>query len=48
MYRGLPSAEPANLPVATDIANKVICLPIFPELPDADLQNVVKVILGEN
>ena len=48
MYRSLPSAEPANLPVAMDVANKVICLPIYPALTDSDLQNVVKVILGEN
>ena len=27
-YRGLPSANPQNLPVATRIANEVICLPM--------------------
>lgn len=32
-YRGLTSAAAANLPIATKVAEKVICLPIYPELP---------------
>lgn len=32
MYRGMPSAAHANLPVARKIAEQVICLPIFPDL----------------
>ena len=32
MYRGMPSAHRENLPVATDAANKVLCLPIYPAL----------------
>ncbi len=32
MYRGLPSAAPLNLPIATQMANEVICLPIYPDL----------------
>jgi dTDP-4-amino-4,6-dideoxygalactose transaminase len=32
MYRGLPSAERINLPVATSAALQVLCLPIYPEL----------------
>lgn len=31
-YRGLPSASPANLPVATKLADEVICLPLHHEL----------------
>ena len=31
-YRGLPSAKPANLPVAEKIAKQVICLPIYTDL----------------
>lgn len=31
-YRGLPSARQDNLPVATEIASRVICLPLFSEL----------------
>lgn len=31
-YRGLDSARPENLPVATIVAEQVICLPIYPDL----------------
>jgi dTDP-4-amino-4,6-dideoxygalactose transaminase len=31
-YRGLPSASKGTLPIAETIAEKVLCLPIFPEL----------------
>jgi dTDP-4-amino-4,6-dideoxygalactose transaminase len=44
MYRGLPSASPANLPVATDAAARVLCLPIYPALSLADQQRVIKVL----
>lgn len=32
MYKGLDSAKPENLPVATKMAKEVICLPIYPDL----------------
>lgn len=32
MYAGLPSAWPDNLPVATEVSRRVLCLPIYPEL----------------
>jgi dTDP-4-amino-4,6-dideoxygalactose transaminase len=39
MYRGLPSANQNNLPVATDAALKVLCLPIYPDLtPDEQIR----------
>lgn len=44
MYRHLPSAAPANLPVATRIAGEIICLPIYPALDDADVDRIVDVI----
>jgi dTDP-4-amino-4,6-dideoxygalactose transaminase len=44
MYRGLPSADPANLPVATRISRQVICLPIYPHLSLDDVDRVVDVI----
>lgn len=31
-YRNLPSSSPENLPVAENIAEKVLCLPIYPDL----------------
>lgn len=44
MYRGLPSAHPENLPVATCIATQVICLPIYPDLTDAEVETISALI----
>lgn len=44
MYRNCPSAQPENLPVATDIANRVLCLPIYPALTDEQQMNIVSLI----
>ena len=44
-YRGLPSAAPSNLPVATKIANEVICLPMHHELSDEDLERVLSIVV---
>lgn len=44
MYAGLPSAAPANLPVAARTAAQVICLPIYPDLADAQQARVIEVI----
>ena len=44
-YRGLSSATPENLPVATKMANEVICLPMHHELTDADLERVISLIM---
>jgi len=44
MYRGLPSAARANLPVASAIAEQVICLPIYPHLSDDDLKRIIFII----
>ncbi|MBO4690510.1 MAG: DegT/DnrJ/EryC1/StrS family aminotransferase [Paludibacteraceae bacterium] len=43
-YRGLPSATPENLPVATRIANEVICLPMHHELSDNDIERILNCI----
>ena len=43
-YRGLPSAAPANLPVATRIADEVICLPMHHALSEEDMQKVIDTI----
>ena len=40
-YRGLPSAAPENLSVATRLANEVICLPMHHELSDEDINRVL-------
>ena len=44
MYRGLPSARPDLLPVATDAARRVLCLPIYPDLTDAEVHQITDVI----
>lgn len=43
-YRNLPSATPENLPVATRIADEVICLPMHHALSEEDVQKVIGVI----
>lgn len=45
MYRGLKSAQRNNLPVATEVAGKVICLPIYPGLSVEDQLRVVDAII---
>ena len=44
-YRGLPSAATENLPVATKIANEVICLPMHHELSENDLDRILSLIV---
>ena len=44
-YRGLPSATPENLPVATKIANEVICLPMHHALSEDDIERVLNCIV---
>ena len=46
MYRSMPSAQRDNLPVATAAAQKVICLPIYPNLADSDLARVISILKG--
>ena len=43
-YRGLDSARPENLPVATRIAEQVICLPMYYGLTDEDVERIVELI----
>lgn len=44
MYRGLPSADPARLPVARDASRRVLCLPIHPALADADVDRIATLV----
>ncbi|MCO8649445.1 DegT/DnrJ/EryC1/StrS family aminotransferase, partial [Burkholderia multivorans] len=46
MYRGLPSANRDNLPVASEASRKVLCLPIYPALTDAMVHRIVDLIAG--
>lgn len=47
MYSGLESASPENLPVATKLAEQVLCLPMYAELSDEGVNRVLKVVRGE-
>ena len=44
-YRGLESAAADNLPVATKIAEQVICLPMYYGLTEEDVERIVKLIV---
>ena len=44
-YCGLPSAAPENLPVATRVADEVICLPMHHGLSELDMGRVLEQIL---
>ena len=43
-YKGLESAKPSNIPVAEDITQKVICLPIYPDLNISDVNNICEIL----
>lgn len=45
MYRGLESANPMNLPIATKLAQQVICLPIYAGLLDTDVERIISLIV---
>lgn len=44
MYRGMPTAQAENLPDARGVAERVLCLPIYPALTQAELYKVVGVL----
>lgn len=46
-YRGLPSASADNLPVATRLANEVICLPMHHQLNKEDIERVFDIVLNK-
>ncbi len=43
-YRGLPSAAPANLPVATRMADEVLCLPLHHELSAEEVAHIINTV----
>jgi dTDP-4-amino-4,6-dideoxygalactose transaminase len=44
MYRGMPSAHHENLPIASLVAEQVLCLPIYPGLSSEDQQRIIEII----
>jgi dTDP-4-amino-4,6-dideoxygalactose transaminase len=47
MYRGIQSAKPGNLPVAKLIAERVLCLPIYPDLSKLEQQTIASIVRGD-
>ncbi len=43
-YYGFPTAGPKNLPVATELASRVICLPMHHALSDDDVKCIIRAI----
>jgi len=43
-YRGLPSANENNLPVAKKVSQCILCLPIYPELVLKDAEKIIRMI----
>lgn len=48
MYQDLPSAKPINLPVATNAADRVLCLPLYPSLTQTDQMYIINLLGGGN
>jgi dTDP-4-amino-4,6-dideoxygalactose transaminase len=44
MYRGLPSANEDNLPIARQTAQEVLCLPMFPEMTEEQVVRVADLV----
>ena len=48
MYQQYPSASTRNLPVATEISQRVICLPLYPDLDESEVHRICSVIQSVN
>lgn len=46
MYDHLPSAKPANLPVANAIAEQALCLPIYADLGAETAKRIARLVLA--
>lgn len=44
MYKGLESSKAENLPIATIVANNVICLPLYPDLDIESINKIINII----
>lgn len=47
MYRSLPSSAPSNLPAAAAAAQKVLCLPIYPDLKSEEQRRIIDLVSGD-
>nr|WP_298138169.1 DegT/DnrJ/EryC1/StrS family aminotransferase [uncultured Pseudomonas sp.] len=46
MYQGMQSAQRDNLPVASNTAGKVLCLPIYPAMSQSEQYKIFEIISG--
>ncbi|MCG8701964.1 MAG: DegT/DnrJ/EryC1/StrS family aminotransferase [Bacteroidales bacterium] len=46
-YRGLPSANVENLPIAKEKSEQVLCIPIYPDLSIAEQSEIIEIIKGQ-
>lgn len=46
IFSRFPSADKKNLAVANRIADEVICLPIYPDLDNGDVEKIIRIIKG--
>jgi dTDP-4-amino-4,6-dideoxygalactose transaminase len=46
MYRNMPSAADSNLPVSKKVAGQVICLPMYPDLSNEQVDFILELIVG--
>ena len=46
-YKGLDSANPANLPIAHKLADQVLCLPMFAALDEEGVNRVIDVVINK-
>jgi len=44
-YKGLSSSSAENLPVANEISNKILCLPIYPDLREEEQAKIIHLLL---
>lgn len=44
IYRGLESASPKNLPIANKMADQVLCLPMYADLTEIDVNRIIEVV----
>lgn len=44
IYKHLPSADKRKLPVARSAAEQILCLPIYPDLAEADVMRIVSLV----
>lgn len=44
MYRNLPTTINKTTPIAEKISNQVLCLPIYPDLEDSEIERIINIL----